>query len=323
MIDQLYFLRIFAIVLIINSHLYEMWPIPQMAFGGHLGNSIFYLLSGYGLALSNNRKKLPILQWYKVRFVKVIFMLLIVFSIVDIGNMDRFVRHIFDDIIWNKKVQLAYFLPVLWGLYLLFPLVRKLSLMKKGYLIVITLFVSFFLFKYRIDGYVDIPTNMPSMDIFFSLNALICFVVGVVLHDSKIVDYLYINNNKNNIFFIFLFILFLSQFIHQFIISSMLEFIYVNFYLNIVSVVAIFILIFRVGFDINPFRNVVFDLANSSLAIYIVQFRIIPLVEESSIAFPYNVVIVYSYSMLFGYAIYKFSSACMGYKIIYQYYRQK
>lgn len=49
------FLRFAACVLITNSHLDSYYPIAAVATGGSLGNSLFFALSGYGLAISRSR----------------------------------------------------------------------------------------------------------------------------------------------------------------------------------------------------------------------------------------------------------------------------
>lgn len=48
-------LRFVAVLLITNSHLDTLYPIPLLATGGSLGNALFFGLSGYGLALSTRR----------------------------------------------------------------------------------------------------------------------------------------------------------------------------------------------------------------------------------------------------------------------------
>lgn len=52
------FLRFIAILLITNSHLDALYPNPAFASGGSLGNSLFFMLSGLGLALSAKSKPL-------------------------------------------------------------------------------------------------------------------------------------------------------------------------------------------------------------------------------------------------------------------------
>lgn len=78
-VNNITVLRFIAIVLITNSHLNHLYPdaVSQLATGGAIGNSLFFMLSGYGLALSNqsNSKFLP---WYKRRVIRIYPSLIIV-----------------------------------------------------------------------------------------------------------------------------------------------------------------------------------------------------------------------------------------------------
>lgn len=62
--DDLVFIRFLAVLLISNSHLDSLYPFPQLATGGAIGNSLFFMLSGYGLAVSNQKRERPFLEWY-------------------------------------------------------------------------------------------------------------------------------------------------------------------------------------------------------------------------------------------------------------------
>lgn len=46
------FLRFIAIILVINSHMDILYPVQWLATGGAIGNSLFFMLSSYGLLLS-------------------------------------------------------------------------------------------------------------------------------------------------------------------------------------------------------------------------------------------------------------------------------
>lgn len=66
-----YLLRFLAILLIVNSHLDSLYPIPQLGTGGAIGNSLFFMLSGYGLALSERQRKRPFFEWYGRRVTRI------------------------------------------------------------------------------------------------------------------------------------------------------------------------------------------------------------------------------------------------------------
>jgi peptidoglycan/LPS O-acetylase OafA/YrhL len=49
------FLRFLAIMLVINSHLDDLYPIHWLGTGGSIGNSLFFMLSSYGIMLSEQK----------------------------------------------------------------------------------------------------------------------------------------------------------------------------------------------------------------------------------------------------------------------------
>jgi peptidoglycan/LPS O-acetylase OafA/YrhL len=65
-------LRTIAIFLITNSHLDLFYPVKALGTGGSLGNSLFFMLSGLGLALSwKKREKADFWSWYLRRIARV------------------------------------------------------------------------------------------------------------------------------------------------------------------------------------------------------------------------------------------------------------
>jgi peptidoglycan/LPS O-acetylase OafA/YrhL len=64
-------LRVLAIILIANSHLEDLYPTRWLAADGLIGNSLFFLLSGFGLALSPRTNKGPFLAWYRRRLGRI------------------------------------------------------------------------------------------------------------------------------------------------------------------------------------------------------------------------------------------------------------
>jgi peptidoglycan/LPS O-acetylase OafA/YrhL len=64
-------LRVLAILLIANSHLEELYPFRPLAADGLIGNSLFFLLSGLGLALSPRTGEGRFLDWYRRRLSRI------------------------------------------------------------------------------------------------------------------------------------------------------------------------------------------------------------------------------------------------------------
>lgn len=69
--DDIVFLRFLAILLITNSHLDGLYPVPELGTGGAIGNALFFMISGYGLALSNRQQERPFAEWYGRRLKRV------------------------------------------------------------------------------------------------------------------------------------------------------------------------------------------------------------------------------------------------------------
>lgn len=65
------FLRSIAIILIVNTHLKKFYPITYLATGGIIGNSIFFMLSSFGLCLSEKKRPATLLEYYEKRVVRI------------------------------------------------------------------------------------------------------------------------------------------------------------------------------------------------------------------------------------------------------------
>lgn len=67
MFEFVNYLKLFATILITNSHFGDIWPVSAMASGGLLGNIIFFAVSGY--LLFNIKESFP--KWFLNRFLRV------------------------------------------------------------------------------------------------------------------------------------------------------------------------------------------------------------------------------------------------------------
>jgi hypothetical protein len=96
-------LRVLAILLITNSHLDALYPIPGLASGGALGNSLFFMLSGLGLSLSNKASEYGnIFKWIFYRLSRiypplwvVLFCQVVFFHLKQPKNIFEYGYHIF------------------------------------------------------------------------------------------------------------------------------------------------------------------------------------------------------------------------------------
>ena len=88
------YIRVLATILITNSHYSLVWPSSSMAFGGLLGNILFFAASGF--CLYKIKENFP--KWFAKMFFR-IYPAMIVFTLVavafnkyDLCNVDDFVR---------------------------------------------------------------------------------------------------------------------------------------------------------------------------------------------------------------------------------------
>lgn len=118
----IYWLKTIAAIFITNSHYADIWPIPRMAMGGHLGNCIYFLVSGF--CLYQIKDTFP--KWYAKRIVRIYPALWIIIALnlltgfFQIGSFSGFI-HCFFYPTWY------HFISSIMVLYILFYLWRRLQ----------------------------------------------------------------------------------------------------------------------------------------------------------------------------------------------------
>jgi hypothetical protein len=121
------FLRFFAIILIINSHLENFYPIPLLAADGFLGNSLFFALSGVGLALSKSNQQLRFGAWFWRRITRIypsLLLVVLIFFIVLDNRWDGSALGLIKLAIWPTQFG---FLSQLLVFYIPYYFIAKLS----------------------------------------------------------------------------------------------------------------------------------------------------------------------------------------------------
>lgn len=116
------FLRFIAILLITNSHLDKLYPVPAMSTGGQLGNSLFFMLSGFGLAASYRRKGDVFFPWLQRRLARIYPSVLLVAltaavvtgAVFEWGVTD-YVRHLlWPTEYWFVAAIVCFYVPFFW-----------------------------------------------------------------------------------------------------------------------------------------------------------------------------------------------------------------
>ncbi|MFQ4139762.1 acyltransferase family protein [Nodosilinea sp. PGN35] len=196
------FLRFFAIALIVNSHLEGFYPIPQLAADGFLGNSLFFALSGVGLALSKKNLQLSFTSWYARRVSRIYPALILVTLIFTITLELRWkisVIQFFRLIVWPTPFL---FIAQLMIFYLFYYFIVKLN---KKYLLAILLLLSlvfFSLYFYPAQSTVfnDLasylhPNNFLSWVFYFQM-----MILGGWIAKDQVSSRSWVNSLSNNLF---------------------------------------------------------------------------------------------------------------------------
>ncbi len=314
MFYALVFLRLIAIFLIVNSHLDNLYPSEAFAFGGHLGNSLFFFISGYGLTLSFRKKPFPALVWGKRRLIKIVIPLVIYIGVANFGNMDGFLRSLWNDLIWHSLAQLEVFLPVLWLLYLLFLPLYKMNTTGLKITMAGILTISLILFIHRVNTVSRIPPDLPTSDIFFVFSALVCFTMGI--YTAK--TYGGITPEGRRVLYLItaLLLVILPQGLHEYVKHLGSKYIFLNFYLNFFTIGGLFLFFASMpspGSRYDGLIRFLDSLAACSLAVYIIHFKAVELIEQEGPAFPWNIAGVYLFSFVFAWSLTKFANFLSSY----------
>lgn len=115
-------LRFLAILLITNSHLERMYPIPWLAAGGQWGNSLFFMLSGLGLTLSSMKNTLPpFWTWLEKRLSRIypsVWLVVLIFPVLlqsswRVWGLGDYLYHfLYPTIYWFISALLVFYLAV-------------------------------------------------------------------------------------------------------------------------------------------------------------------------------------------------------------------
>ena len=112
------FIKCLAVILIINSHMDPIYPYPALATGGALGNSLFFIASGY---LIRGKRK----DWrYFLRFFLKLYIPLYIVTFISGLVKDR---SLLSQLIWPTNY---WFIGAIVLFYLLYTIIEKIGVFK-------------------------------------------------------------------------------------------------------------------------------------------------------------------------------------------------
>lgn len=286
------FLRFIAILLIVNSHSGDFYPITSLGTGGALGNSLFFMLSSLGLYLSTTKYK-KFLEWCGRRAMRLypsywVFFLLLYIPVKIIGNQPE----VLDPLVVIKN----YFIPSLWFLkvllvfyFFIYFIIKDYSNRKLFLSIFLAVALYFYFYLYHIDLSKWSIENYPFKVIFYFL----VYLFGVILgSQNEKIKY----SGARDIFALLLFISLI--YLHKYLMTkSLLSTFQFLQHLFIIPSLYYFIkisrsdLIQKTIMSSHIISGIVNYVSNITLEIYMVHLAIRSLLLGSDLAFPINMLL--------------------------------
>jgi hypothetical protein len=272
--DFISLLRFIATILITNSHFDVLFPggYKILATGGMVGNSLFFLCSGYTLFQSD---RTHFFKWYTKRYLRIV-MSVWVFMIVSFLLLKTDYSWI--DLIYTPTVY--WFLRAILVFYVLFFFVTKFGSAHLGKIIIlfsIPLLISFFLHPESTTSYMIENTKNPYYTHYFYLFPVMLF--GAWLSREKFEFKLSFYNSLLLLLFTLLSYYGFKAFIIQmkwFVLQPILP-IFLLFFVFMSFLVAKHV----ANFSFKPTtKNVINQISHLTLDIYVVQFAVIRLVKH-------------------------------------------
>jgi peptidoglycan/LPS O-acetylase OafA/YrhL len=214
------FLRFIAICLVLNSHLDLYYPIAYLGSGGAIGNALFFMLSSFGLFLSEAKKPQSVLVYLTKRirriyppiWVVLIFLVLpiqVLHYPIDTEKVIVFISEFIYPHFWFIKALLFYYLI---GFFIIKNYTQRKNILVMALAFVVYLFVSlthldlssfsvekmpFKVFFYVLVFLFGILLSSINARIKFRgpIDVIICFTLIVVFYGAKylMVKYMFFN----------------------------------------------------------------------------------------------------------------------------------
>ncbi len=179
------FLRSLAILLIIHSHSDAFYPIPQLATGGAIGNTIFFLLSSYGLYFSEQRNPRPFIPWITHRFTRIYPAVWIVLITMQIPTLFLSGDFIFDQVL----EYIGLFLYPRWwflrGLIIFYPISFFIIRGYNNRKLIIASAIGLFIYSFSYVNYLDLSSFIVEEPPFKVIFYFQIFLFGIVIARYK------------------------------------------------------------------------------------------------------------------------------------------
>jgi len=178
------FLKAISICLIINSHLGCFYPISHLGTGGMIGNSFFFMLSAFGLYLSQcSREITSFNSWYARRILRIfpsswVVVLMIVFPIsVYFGtlrweNLLAQLGMLFYPPFWFLKALLIYYV-------LIFVMIRRISERMIIIIAIVLAVLYVIIYSFCLDLRIFVIETPPFDLIFYFMTVLLGLYMGM------------------------------------------------------------------------------------------------------------------------------------------------
>ncbi len=280
-------LKVLAAILITNSHYTNIWPYSFMAFGGLLGDVLYFAISGFCLA----DIKEPFSRWYLKRILRIYPILWIVNIIgVSVGYFKIFSIKTFIELFIYPTY--FHFIASIMVLYIIFYFIVKYLLGKIGFkavMVCLTVpYVAIYLLLYD-KSYYHIDVVEEGMVRFLFLASML---LGVYFRKYSV------NEKKGFLQYILVFSLFLMYLISK-VAFSKINAISIFQILNVVLIYALLYAIFKVakaneGLIVNAgksFKSFSKFIGSMTLEIYLTQY-IIYYICGARMNFPVNLIVV-------------------------------
>lgn len=302
--------KFIAVILVLNSHYDNLYPISQLATGGALGNGLFFITSGFLLANINNKFG----TWYKKRLMRVYLIVYIATAamIVVVTPIPTETLEWLKILIWPTKFWFVGALIIYYPFYYILAKNHLCKNFKSVSAILLLLYILYYLFLLDTTHWVVEAVGLDSKEGFFKLiyyfyimllgawirnkssishkfKLKVCMVGAII---AVIVMYaLKALMDQYNFLMQF-------QFINQFCVAIF------AFYLMLVFMKqeAIFI---QWSENQNKLFEFIKFIGNMSLEIYVVQFMVIE--KFSNIIFPLNFIVVTTIILILAYILKKFT----------------